>query len=297
MFSAFDLTIDLIDSIREKKEILMTRFFITALLLMVGLSAQLKIEVLKMQETPYNENAIIKKMYAETGVVGSKYPLVLQVGEFPIGVSVPNRPEWLKGMRENGNGSTILLWVYGENGFQKRFYLSQDDATSFVEDKTYFKDRFRKYFQSGDLPNELEGKKIAITAILVNGYGESLKIARATSLLTVDYMKKSDVDNGMLEKVLKGPRIYFNEPYGNYKVDQPIMVDYYVYNADIGTDAYTVNLYIDGNLEEVLYDWAPYRVKNLMPGIHEFKLVLIDPKGKPVPDAFGEQKNYISIGE
>lgn len=274
----------------------MPRFFMTALLLTGGLVAAPKIEVLKMNPSYYNENAIIKRMYTEDGVLNSKSPLVLQVGEFPIGVSLPNPAEWLKGMRENGNGSTILIWVYGNNKFQKRFYLSKDDATSFIEDKTYFKDRFRKYFDSSDLPG-LEGEKIAITAILVNAFGESLKISRATKSIVVDYMKKGEKGDNTLEKALKSPHLVFNEPYGNYRPGQPIMVDYYVYNADIGTDAYTVELYIDGKKEEILYEWAPYRVKNLPPGIHEFKLVLIDPQGKPAPEPFGEQKNSILVGD
>ncbi len=274
----------------------MPRFFMAALLFTVGLAAGPKIEVLKMNSSYYNENAIIKRMYTEDGILNSKSPLVLQVGEFPIGVSLPSLPEWLKGMRENGNGSTILMWVYGNNKFQKRFYLSKDDATSFIEDKTYFKDRFRKYFDSNDLPG-LEGEKIAITAILVNAYGESLKVSRATKLLVADYKTRAEKEDNEFQKHLDNARVLYNEPYGNYRPGQPIMVDYYVYNADIGADAYTVELYIDGKKEEVLYDWAPYRVKNLSPGIHEFKLVLIDPLGKPVEEYFGEQKNSILIGD
>ncbi len=273
----------------------MLRVLVTGLLFTVGLAAAPKIEVLKMTPAYFNENAIIKRMYIEDGILNSKSPLILQVGEFPIGVSLPNPPEWLKGMRENGNGSTILLWVYGENKFQKRFYLSKDDATSFIEDKTYFKDRFRKYFDSNDLPG-VEGK-IAITAILVNAYGESLKVGRATKLLVADYKERAENENKEFQKNLDKARILYNEPYGNYKSDQPIMVDYYVYNADIGTDAYTIELYIDGKKEEVLYEWAPYRVKNLTPGVHEFRLVLIDPTGKPAPEYFGEQKNLIRVGD
>jgi hypothetical protein len=259
-----------------------------------GLLADRKIEVLKMSPAYYNENAIIKRMMVEGGVLGEKFPLVLQVSEFPVGVSLANRPEWLKDMRESGNGSAILIWVLGKNQYQKRFYLSKDDATSFIEDKTYFKDRFRKYFQRKDLEG-LDAGPVAITAILVNGYGEAIKNSRANKTVIADFLKKTG-DDKTIEEAVKSPYILFNEPYGNFQKDQPIMLDYYVFNADIGTDAYTVELYIDGNLEEVLYEWAPYKVRNLTPGVHEFKLILIDPRKKPSPEPFGEQKNTIFVG-
>jgi hypothetical protein len=272
----------------------MIRFSMCAMFAAVGLLADPKIEVLKMNHAYYNENAMIKRMMVEGGVLGEKAPLVLQVSEFPVGVSLPNRPEWLKDMRENGNGSAILLWVLGQNHFQKRFYLSKDDATSFIEDKTYFKDRFRKYFQPKDLEGLQQGP-IAVTAILVNGYGESIKNSRANKTVVAEYLKKSG-DTKTIGDAVKSPYILFNEPYGNFQNGQPIMLDYYVFNADIGTDAFTVELYIDGKLEEVLYEWAPYKVRNLTPGVHEFKLVLIDPRKKVAPEPFGEQKNIIFVG-
>lgn len=272
----------------------MIRFFMSACFALTGVLADPKIEVLKMNPANYNENALIKRMVVEGGVIGEKFPLVLQVAEFPIGVSLANRPEWLKEMRESGNGSAILLWVCGQNHYQKRFYLSKDDATSFIEDKTYFKDRFRKYFQPKDLEG-LDAGPLAVTAILVNGYGESIKNSRANKTVVADYLKKSG-DNKTIEEGVKSPYILYNEPYGNFQKGQPIMVDYYVFNADIGTDAYTVELYIDGKLEEVLYDWAPYKVRNLTPGVHEFKLILVDPRKNPTSLPFGEQKNTILVG-
>jgi hypothetical protein len=252
------------------------------------------IEVFKMKESPYNDNAIIRRMYAENNLIGSKNPLILHVADFPISVSLPNRPEWLKGFRESSNGSAILIWIYGDNGYQKRFYLTKDDTPSFIEDKTYFKDRFRKYFTSKDLEG-LNAGQVGVTSILVNGYGESLKTPKATKILDVFYKEKTSVNPKIIEG-MKAPRIVYNEPYGNFSANQPIMVDFYVYNTEIGSDACTVELHVDGVLEEILYEWTPYKMINLAPGRHEVELILIGKDKKPVENPFGRQKNTILIG-
>ena len=272
----------------------MSRFLISALLLTAGLFAD-KIEVVKVNPSPYNENAIIKKIYSENGIVGDKTPLILQIAEFPVGVSLPNAPQSLKGMRENGSGSTILLWIYGKNQFQKRMNISVDDGVSFLESRSYFKDRYRKYIEL----EGLDGTKVAIIAIFVKGYGESIKSSKATKSVVVDYKKRSDQSDKFLLEGLNKPHLVYNEPYGNFEKDHPILLDFYVggKNVDIGSDAYKVELYIDGTKEETLTEWAPYRIRNLPPGIHEFELVLIDPKGNRVSEPFGPQKNKIRVGD
>jgi hypothetical protein len=252
------------------------------------------IEVFKMKESPYNENAIIRRMYAENNLIGAKHPLVLNVADFPISVSLPNRPEWLKGFRENSNGSVILIWVYAENGYQKRFYLTKDDTLSFIEDKTYFKDKFKKYFTSKDLDG-LSACEVGVTSILVNGYGESLKTPKATKTLEVFYKEKT-AKNPKIKEGMDAPRLVYNEPYGNFQANAPIMCDFYVYNTEIGSDACTVELYIDGVLEEILYEWAPYKLMNLAPGRHEVELVLVGKDKKPILNPFGRQKNVILVG-
>ena len=280
-------------SIRGKKEIWMARFILGATLICAALSANDNIEVLKMSPAYYNENAIIKQIYSENGIIGPKSPLVLQVAEFPLGVSLPNSPQWLKGMRESGNGSAILVWVLGENNIQKRFYISIDDGTSFIENKAYFRDRYRKFIEAPEL-EKLD--KFAITAILVNAYGEVIKSSKATKTIIVDHKKKSDGDYKALKKDLEMPFLLYNEPYGTFTKNQPILLDFYVFNADIGTDAYAVELYIDDVKEkDPLTEWAPYRIKMLPSGIHKFQIKLVDHSGKYMPEPFGPLINMISI--
>ena len=96
------------------------------------------VEIVKIPSTPYNERAIIKSMYAETGKLGGKKnPLVLQTVDFPLGVMAQGKTETLKGYRQNANGSTILLWVYGP-GEQYRLSIVKQDATPFAENNTLF---------------------------------------------------------------------------------------------------------------------------------------------------------------
>ena len=249
-----------------------------------------EIEVIRMEKAPYSEKAVIHQMYTEnkSGKLGGREnPLVMQVIDFPVGVFLPSKPEWLRGMRENEQGSVILVWVYGANGYQKRFYLTRQNGTPFVEGRTYFKDTFRKYFESGDLPS---GEAV-VSANLVNAYGESVKTFKATRTIVANASEK----NSTLEQGLKKPHLVYNEPYGNFRNGQPIMLDFYVCNADLGRDAYRVELYIDGNHEETLYEWTPYKIRGLKPGRHEIQLVLLDPSGKKMSEPFGEQKNVILI--
>ena len=129
------------------------------------------VEIVKIPSTPYNERAIIKSMYAETGKLGGKKnPLVLQTVDFPLGVMAQGKTETLKGYRQNANGSTILLWVYGP-GEQYRLSIVKQDATPFVENYAYFKDRIRKV-----LPVLTE---YTVFAMFLNSYGESIKAGNA----------------------------------------------------------------------------------------------------------------------
>ena len=130
------------------------------------------VEIVKIPSTPYNERAIIKSMYAETGKLGGKKnPLVLQTVDFPLGVMAQGKTETLKG----------------------------------------------------------------------------------------------------------------------------ILMDFYVYNVDIGPDAHTVDVYIDGRKVDTLKHWAPYKIRDLPKGEYEVELVLINQHGKKVELPFGRQKEKIKI--
>lgn len=116
-----------------------------------------------------------------------------------------------------------------------------------------------------------------VMSFLSRSYHESLKTPKAGVLkyFSVDGKGKiKDLD------IPKTPMLFYSRPKGDYlgKDAEKVMLDFYVYNATIGTDA-NVKATIDGT-DFVLDKWQPYFILNAPMGDLNIKLQLVNNLGK-----------------
>ncbi len=121
---------------------------------------------------------------------------------------------------------------------------------------------------------------------------ESVKSDDALAVTTFFVGKKGDVTLDTDK-----PFLVYSRPKGTYegKDAAKIMFDFYVANAEIGPDKYTVKLTIDGKHTTTIDSWKPHWVQGLGPGKHTFKARLIDTDGRPVENGFNPITRQITV--
>jgi hypothetical protein len=82
----------------------------------------------------------------------------------------------------------------------------------------------------------------------------------------------------------KKPLLTYSRPKGEYKGDDPIMIDFWLANAKLKGDGgkYQVRYSIDGGAPKMLDKWEPIWVSGWSAGKHSIKLELVDQKGNVI---------------
>jgi hypothetical protein len=80
------------------------------------------------------------------------------------------------------------------------------------------------------------------------------------------------------------PLLTYSRPKGEYKGDDPIMIDFWLANAKLKGDGgkYQVRYSIDGGAPKMLDKWEPIWVSGWSAGKHSIKLELVDQKGNVI---------------
>ncbi|MEM1323468.1 MAG: phosphopeptide-binding protein [Bacteroidota bacterium] len=117
-----------------------------------------------------------------------------------------------------------------------------------------------------------------ILAFLSRSYHESIKTPQAhvAQQVTVTNQNISD------RKAIEGPMLFYSRPKGTYVGAQDtkdVMLDFYLVNATLGKDAYSIKAEINGE-EHVITEWQPYYIEGLPMGENTVKLTLLDKEGK-----------------
>jgi len=132
--------------------------------------------------------------------------------------------------------------------------------------------------------------------------GESLK---APESFAFTYFYVDDPENpGTFDELssrqpqfLADPVLTYNEPRGSYVGRQAdsILVDFYLTRAQLGQDAYSVRLLIDGRQAYTITRWAPHYVLGLGNGKHSVALELRGPGGSRLRTQFRAANDTIIV--
>jgi len=116
-----------------------------------------------------------------------------------------------------------------------------------------------------------------VMSFLSRSYHESLKTPKAGVLYHFSVDGKGKITKMDLPTT---PMIFYSRPKGHYMGDdtKKILLDFYVYNATLGTDA-NVTATINGT-DFAINKWQPYFIENAPMGELNIKLQLTDTGGK-----------------
>lgn len=134
------------------------------------------------------------------------------------------------------------------------------------------------------------GHYVALS-FLSRSYHESIKHYEAFDLrqFTVGNVKEKEVD-------LTQPMLFYSRPKGEYKGKETkkILLDFYLVNATLGVNDYSVRASIDGNLF-LLKSWKGYLIEGLSMGEHTISIELLDKSGMRVKGPYGFTERKIKL--
>lgn len=262
------------------------KVFLSTLLFIVQLfSEESNPQIVKLQRSSSNDNMRIR-LHSEE-IVDGDHPLLLEVISFPLGVHLDS--DQYIGFREFPEGSCVLVYFNGETPIQITF----DDKNPFIEQRTYFKNNYRKKL-SQDFLNALPSGANVVTVVALNSYGESIKHPGAVDIVFLNVKQRGEISPEKKAELHK-PYLLYNQPTGTFYDNQSILLDFYLFNVSLSSIGYKVQVYVDGKLLESLDDWKPYAIQGLAPGYHEIELKLVDRKGDEVSGPYQAQKARIKV--
>lgn len=116
-----------------------------------------------------------------------------------------------------------------------------------------------------------------LLSFLSRSYHLSVKSPEASVLVHF----KIDKDGKYTEmESVKEPMLFYSRPKGEYagKDTENVLLDFYVKNATLGTDAYKVKVNV-GDTTFTVDKWQPYFIKNAPMGDLDVKITLLDSAG------------------
>jgi hypothetical protein len=240
------------------------------------------VRVVPMKSTPQPDEVELVFSYPHEGEVKTESPVMLQMrleaypigfySDFPRGREIRNS--------EQGQSVHIIL--------DNKPYLSINEAIDDISENEEID--FDQTLEI-KIPYKLSEGMHILRAFPVRSYGECLKGPKCFTAIYFYYGK--EVPNKSYD--LSKPYLTYNQPEGEYKGDQPILLDFYLTNAQLSQDGYKVRLTIDGSDKRILTDWVPYYIYGLKKGSHTFKIDLLDPQGKTVAPLFDDLSRTIVV--
>jgi hypothetical protein len=90
------------------------------------------------------------------------------------------------------------------------------------------------------------------------------------------------------------PLLTFSRPKGCNPMGTHVLLDFFVANAELGTDSYRVRYTLDGT-SGIITSWLPHWLENLSEGEHTIRLELLDHMDNPVPGMFNDTTRTFSV--
>ena len=239
------------------------------------------VRVVPVEATPQPDSVEIHLAFPERGADNQKNPVSIQMRlqGYPIGYDsyIPRAKE----IRNSREGQAIRILIDNES------YMEVNDAIDSFTDSE--EADFNSTLET-KIPFNLKPGPHLIRMFLVRSYGESLK---GNSCYAASYFFVGPKQDNPFD--LSKPYLTYNQPDGEFKGNQPILLDFYISNTQLSKDGYKVRLTIDGKDKRLLTEWAPYYIYGLKSGSHKIKLELLDPQNHVMTGFFRETQRTILV--
>ena len=240
------------------------------------------VRVIPMKPTPEPDEIEVRFAFPLPGEVKNDNPVKVQLRleGYPIGFmsDFPRARE----LRASDEGQALRIIVDGKPHF---------DINEAIDDIAENEEIDFDQILETTIPYNLSRGIHVLRAFPIRSYGEALKGPSCFASIYFYFGKaenKPSID-------LSQPFLTYNAPEGEFKNDQPILLDFYLSNTQLSRDGYKVRLNIDGIDKRILTEWVPYYIYGLKKGSHTLKLELLDPQGKVLPPLFNDLSRTIVV--
>ncbi|NGX62756.1 MAG: hypothetical protein KR126chlam6_00156 [Candidatus Anoxychlamydiales bacterium] len=249
-----------------------------------NLSALQKVQIVPVNPTKQAENVKIYIVYPEENQIdkSSEVWVQLRLRGYPLGNRTNN--DRAKEIASSQLGQSIHV-VVDNNVY---FARTGPSLSPFDEEGNFYEAMYR--FK---IPYSLSQGQHFLRVFPARSYGESLKEIgsfAATTFYVQNKRKNKEMNLSM-------PYITYNEPSGflNLKEKEPVLLDFYVTNAALSEDGYSVRVSIDKKVKRKLTKWVPYYIYGLKKGKHTIRLELLDKDMKKAPGYFNDTTRSFTI--
>jgi hypothetical protein len=241
-----------------------------------------EVRLVPMERTAEPEATEIRIAFPSEGEVKTENPVRVQlrVENYPLGY--PTGLERDKQIRNSRVGQAVHIILDG-----KHYFAVNEAIDEMTESEQQNLDQTIEYV----IPYKVTPGLHVLRAFLVRSYGECLK---GTNCFESGYFYFGKGDNKQTDDLSK-PYLTYNTPEGEFSGDKPILLDFYLSNAQLSKDGYKVRLIIDGKDKRMLTEWVPYYIYGLKKGSHTIELELLDPSNNVIPPLFKDLKQTIVV--
>jgi len=161
----------------------------------------------------------------------------------------------------------------------KTKYVPNDEKGQYIKVIVNKKDVYKVYDTTFELKNTYEDYEIV--AFLCRSYNESLKSKLAHQQFSFNRKQKK-----LVLETQNVPYVLLNSPAPeeayNFSEIERLMLDFYVFNADISPRLYKLKLIVNNEQNVAINKWQTYSLDFLDSGAHEFELQFYDPQNRLV---------------
>ena len=233
--------------------------------------------------TPESNNVVLRMIYPQEGqIVGSTAWVQFRIDGYSLGAD--SQFERANEVSRSNLGQTVHVIIDNNP-----YFPINEPALDPFNDGGYYYDISYKF----EIPYPLSEGMHTLRMFPARSYGESLKGDNTFQAISFYVGKKTKNPQMNLSK----PYITYNEPSNEISLVEgtPVLLDFYVSNAELSSDGYKVRLTIDNKVNRMLTSWQPYYIYGLKKGKHTIRLELIDQKDKKVEGLFNDVQRLITI--
>lgn len=241
------------------------------------------IRTMPVARTPESNTIVLRIAVPKEGqVVGSSAWVQFRIDGYALGAA--SSFERASEIVKTDMGQTVHVVIDNHP-----YFPINEPAIDPFDESGYYYDTSYKF----EIPFHLNSGMHTIRMFPARSFGESLKGENTFAALSF-YVGKEQNNPGM---DLSQPYLTYNEPSNWMPLtsDKPILLDFYISNAELSPDGYKVRLTIDGKVNQTLTSWQPYYIYGLKKGRHTIRLEFLDSENKLVPGLFNDVKQTITV--
>jgi hypothetical protein len=246
-------------------------------------SNQSAIQTVPVARTPESSTVVLKIAIPSPGqVVGVPTWIQFRIDGYALGAA--SQFDRASEIAETEMGQTVHVVIDNYP-----YFPINEPALDPFDEGGYYYDMSYKF----EIPYRLSTGMHTIRMFPARSFGESLK--GENTFAALKFYVGSEIDKSDMD--LSKPYITYNEPSDQIPLSesQPVLLDFYVTNANLSPDGYKVRLTIDGLVNRMITSWQPYYIYGLKRGRHTIRLELLDSGNKIVPGVFNDVKQSITV--